>query len=466
MRHEHILIVDGGDAGPALQAALREGGVDARCEATVDGALAVLPSFAPGAVVVDATAPGADGPTFLRRVRALGSDAAVVVTVPPDRIAAAVEALRAGADAFVTRPLAPAQVRLVLERALERRRLRRDRAALRQTVSERLAVVGSDPAVVAAAEVVARAGPTRATVLLVGEQGTGKHHLAQALHESSPRADAPFVRVSCAGVSETLLEAELFGYEGGAFADDDHRRVGAFERAAGGTVFLHEVGQLPPGLQVKLLRILQHGELERVGGRETVRVDVRVVASTRSDLADEVRAGRFRGDLYYRLHVVELPLPPLRARKGDVPALAAHFLARCAATAGRPVESLSAGALSALFAYDWPGNVAELERVVERAVERCRGRELGTEDLSPVLQERTDEDAASALIPGATLFEIEREAILRTLDRVGGSTARAAEILGVSIRKIQYRLKEYRDGTGGGRSAAELAQSRGVKLPF
>lgn len=454
MRHERILIVDGSEAGRALQAALRDDGVRAACEATVEGALAALPSFAPGAVVLDATASGAAGSSFVRRLRALGSDAAVVVTVPPDRVATAVEALRGGADAFVTRPLAPAQVRLVLERALERRRLRRDRAALRRSLAGRLAVIGNDPAVLAAAEVVARVGPTRATVLIAGEQGTGKHHLAEALHESSPRADAPFIRVSCAGVSETLLEAALFGYECGAFADDDHRRVGAFERAAGGTVYLHEVRGLPPGLQVKLLRFLQHGELERVGGEETVRADVRVVASTCGDLADDVRAGRFRGDLYYRLHVVELALPPLRARKGDVAALASHFLARSAAALGRPVETLSAGALSALFAYDWPGNVAELERVIELAVERCRGRALETEDLSPVLQACAEQDAASALIPGATLFEIERDAILRTLDRVGGSTARAAEILGVSVRKIQYRLREYRDGTAGGRSVS------------
>jgi two-component system response regulator HydG len=450
MRRERILIVDGGGAGPALRAALCDAGAEAVCEPTVDGALALLPTFAPCAIVVEATAGGA---AFLGRVRALGSDAAVVVTVPPERVAAAVESLRAGADAFVTQPLAPAQVRLVLERALEARRLRHDRAALRRSVCDRAVLVGGDPAISAAAELVARVGPTRATVLLVGEQGTGKNHVAQALHEASPRADRPFVRVSCAGVSEVLLEAELFGYEGGAFADDDCRRAGAFEAASGGTVYLHEVGRLPPALQVKVLRVLQNGELERVGGRQTLRVDVRVIASTRFELAGEIAARRFRGDLYYRLHVVALTLPPLRARKADVPALVAHFVARHAA-AGSPVESVSAGALSALFGYDWPGNVAELEHVVRRALERCRRRELGADDLSPVLQARAEGDLAHALIPGATLFEIEREAILRTLDRVGGSTARAAEILGVSVRKIQYRLKEYRDAPGLRRSVS------------
>ncbi|HYG68348.1 MAG TPA: sigma-54 dependent transcriptional regulator [Anaeromyxobacteraceae bacterium] len=446
MRRERILIVDGGGDGPELAASLRACGAEPVCEASLERAFALLPGLSPSAVVVDATAPDSDGAALVRRVRELGSDAAVVVTVPEGRIAAAVEAMRAGADAFVAAPLAPAQVRFVVERALEARRLRRDRAALRRSACDRAAVVGAHPAIAAAAEVVARVGPTRATVLLVGEQGTGKHHLAQALHEASPRADAPFVRVTCAGVSEALLEAELFGHELGAFGDDDHRRAGAFEEASGGTVYLHEVGRLPPGLQVKLLRILQHGELERVGGSDPVRVDVRVIASTRLELAEEVRRGRFRDDLYYRLRVIEVPLPPLRARRNDVPALVAHFAGRHAAAAGRHVDGISPGALSALLAYDWPGNVAELEHVVAHAVARCRGRELQADDLTPVLKARAHDGVASALIPGATLFEIERDAILRTLDGVGGSTTRAAAILGISVRKIQYRLKEYRDG--------------------
>jgi two-component system NtrC family response regulator len=205
---------------------------------------------------------------------------------------------------------------------------------------------------------------------------------------------------------------------------------------------------------VKLLRVLQQGELERVGGRETVRVDVRVIAGTQRDLAEEIRAGRFRDDLYYRLNVVAIALPPLRARKSDIPALVNHFIAQAAPAAGKEIRGVTPGALSALFGYDWPGNVRELGSVIESAVAGTRASELGTDDLSPVLHGGGSDDGASPLIPGATLFEIEREAILRTLDQVGGSTARAAEILGVSVRKIQYRLKEYKSGGAGRRSAA------------
>jgi two-component system NtrC family response regulator len=292
----------------------------------------------------------------------------------------------------------------------------------------------------------------------------GKAHLAAALHEASPRRDRPFVRFGCAGLSEQLQESALFGHERGALPDADARSPGALERADGGTLYLADVDHLPPALQIKLLRVIQHGELERLGARAPLRVDVRVVAGTRRDLAEEVRAGRFRDDLYYRLDVVSMTLPPLRERKGDLPALAAHLVARHAAALGRSVAGATPGALSALFAYPWPGNVAELDAVIAAAVARAEGKELAPEDLSPALQgARAEEGVTSALIPGATLFEIEREAILRTLDQVGGSTARAAELLGVSIRKIQYRLKEYKAGATGRRRAAEESLGRTVR---
>jgi two-component system NtrC family response regulator len=254
--------------------------------------------------------------------------------------------------------------------------------------------------------------------------------------------------VSCAAVSEALLESELFGHERGAFPDADRRRIGALELADGGTIYLPEIARLPPSLQVKLLRVLQQGELERVGGSETIHLDVRVVGGSHCDLAEEVREGRFRDDLYYRLNVVAVGLPPLRERKGDIPALVNHFVERHAEANERELCALSPGALSALFAHDWPGNVRELANVVEHAVRVARGRDIRADDLTPVLHGvARDESTASALIPGATLFEIEREAILRTLDQCGGSTARAADVLGISVRKIQYRLKEYRSGT-------------------
>jgi two-component system NtrC family response regulator len=467
MKRDRVLVIDGNPLdGAALRAALCERGFDAVEASSAEGGLSLVPSFSPAVVLADVALPDCDGPALVARLRELRSDAAVVVTASLDRLDLAVSALRAGAERYLVRPLDAAQVAIVLEKALEKRTLRRDSAVLRQHIRQRLAVVGSAPELQSVVEIAKRVAPTKATVLVIGEAGTGREHVAQAIHEASPRRERPFVTVKCAALSEALLETELFGHERGTFADADLRRIGRFEEAHGGTIYLDEVGQLPPAVQVRLLRVLQQGDFERVGGSDAVHVDVRVIASSQSDLAEEVRTGRFRDDLYYRLNVVTVALPPLRARKGDIPALVTHFIEVHARAAGKQIAGVTPGALSALFAYDWPGNVRELENVVERAVRVCRGREIGAEDLTPVLYGAgADQGAASALIPGATLFEIEREAILRTLEQVGGSTAKAAEVLGVSVRKIQYRLKEYRSGSAGRRRAAgESAFSRELRL--
>lgn len=454
MKRERVLIIDPNPLeAAALRAALCERGFDAVESSSADGALALVPSFQPAAALVDGALPDLEPAALVGRLRQLGCDAAVVVAVTPDRLSAAVAALRAGADSYLARPLDPAQVLVVLEKALERRALRRDGAALRERIRRRLAIVGSAPELESAVEVVKRVAPTKATILLHGQCGTGKAHFAQAIHEASPRRDRPFSRVNCAALSEALLESELFGHERAAFPEADQRRIGRFELANGGTLYLDEVGRMPPSVQVKLLRVLQQGDFERLGGSATVHVDVRVVAGSQRDLAEEVRAGTFRDDLYYRLNVVSIGLPPLCERKGDIPALVNHFLELHAAAAQKVVTGVTPGALSALFAYEWPGNVRELADVLERAVRGAPGPEIAAEDLAPVLHgARPEESTASALIPGATLFEIEREAILRTLEQCDGSTARAAEVLGVSIRKIQYRLKEYRSGASARRA--------------
>jgi two-component system NtrC family response regulator len=453
MKRERILIVDPNPLdGAAIRASLCEAGFDAVEVGSADAALSLVPSFQPAAVLAETALPDGDVPTLVARLRGLRSDAAVVVATAPERVDLAVAALRGGAESWLVRPVDTSQALLVVEKALEKRALRRDGVLLRESIRRRSALVGTAPELQAVVEVVKRVAPTKATVLVQGESGTGKAHVAQALHEASPRRDRPFVRVNCAALSEVLLESELFGHERGAFAEAEARRPGKLERADGGTLYLHEVGRLPASLQVKLLRLLQQGEFERLGGRETLKADVRVVAGSQRDLAEEVRAGRFRDDLYYRLNVVAVSLPPLRSRKGDIPALVSHFIDLHAGQAKKEITGVTPGTLSALFAYDWPGNVRELANVVERAVASATGAEITADDLSPVLHgARPDESTASALIPGATLFEIEREAILRTLDQCGGSTARAAEVLGVSIRKIQYRLKEYRSGSSGRR---------------
>jgi two-component system NtrC family response regulator len=305
-------------------------------------------------------------------------------------------------------------------------------------------MVGEAPELQAVYEVVKQAAVTKATVLVLGESGTGKELIAQALHELSPRKDKPFIKVACAALSETLLESELFGHERGSFTGAVGRKEGRFELADGGTLFLDEIGEISPTVQVKLLRALQTREFERVGGTQSIKVDVRVVAATNRDLAAEVKAGRFREDLYYRLNVVAVTLPPLRRRRGDIPALAAHFLSQYGTAYGKDIKRLTAGTLNALIAHDWPGNVRELENAIERAVVLCKTSEVTADDLPATLRgPRPAQRDAAGLIPGASLAEIEREAILRTLELLGGSTSRAADMLGISVRKIQYRLKEY-----------------------
>ena len=405
-------------------------------------ALARLRKLDPQVVLADVELPRMDGLTLLRRAREEGSRAVFLMMTASGSVEKAVEAMRAGAENYLVEPLAAASVRALVEQALEKARLVGDVRSQR----ERLHLDGivGGPEVQAICEVVRRAATSKATVLILGEAGTGKELIAQALHQQSPRRDRPFVRVSCAALSETLLEAELFGQEQGAFTDAAGRRAGGFELADGGTLFLDDIGEIRQPAQVKLLRVLQDHEFERVGGTETVRVDVRLVAAVHGDLAAEVKAGRFREDLYYRLNVIALTLPPLRRRKGDIAALAAHFIEKYGKAHGREVHGLAPGALHALVAHDWPGNVRELANAIERAVMIGAGPELGLDDLPTTLRApRPVQEDVPAFIPGFSLHEIEHEAIMRTLKLAGGSTSRTAEILGISVRKIQYRLKEY-----------------------
>ena len=285
----------------------------------------------------------------------------------------------------------------------------------------------------------AQVAPTRATVLVTGESGTGKGALARALHDRSPRAGRPFVSVHCVALAESLLESELFGHEKGAFTGADRRRPGRFEIANGGTLFLDEVGEIPLATQVKLLRVLQEREFERVGGNEAIAVDVRIIAATNRDLAADVKAGRFREDLYYRLNVVPIEMPPLRMRHSDLEVLARHYLERFNEENGKTVLGFTPAARARIAEYSWPGNVRELENAIERAIVVCEGSHVDAEHL-PIANERT---SITARIPGSTLAEIERYAIVATLEAAGGSTTKAAEMLGVSVRTVQYRLNEY-----------------------
>ena len=451
MAAERILVVDDEDnARRAIVTILGEEGYEVAEAPNGADALARIAEFSPAVVLSDVRMPQLDGISLLRKAREQGSDATFVMMTAFASVETAVEAMRAGADNYLVKPLDADAVLVILTKALEKRSLLREAESLRDQVRQRARfhnIIGDSPQLQGVYDVIRRAAGTRATVLILGESGTGKELIAQALHQESPRKDKAFVRVHCAALSESLLESELFGHEKGSFTGAVARKEGRFELADGGTLFLDEIGEISPAVQVKLLRVLQQREFERVGGTQTLKVDVRIVAATHRDLAAEVKAGRFREDLFYRLNVVAVTLPPLRERKSDIPELVNHFLEKYGDNYGKQVKGLAPGTLQALLAHDWPGNIRELENAIERAVVLAQGSELTTDDLPPVLRgPRPLGSTSNNLIPGASLAIIEREAILRTLEMVQGSTSRAAEILGISVRKIQYRLKEYSAG--------------------
>jgi DNA-binding NtrC family response regulator len=343
---------------------------------------------------------------------------------------------------------------VVVARELEQRRLRAETGLLRARLSEKYSfsnIIGSSAPMQAVFKTVAQVAPSRASVLITGESGTGKELIAAAIHERSPRAKGPFVKLHCAALAESLLESELFGHERGSFTGAQTRRDGRFFQAHNGTLFLDEIGEISPAVQVKLLRFLQEREFERVGGNETISVDVRVLAATNRNLQQLVAGGKFREDLFYRLNVITVEMPALRARATDVPLLASFFLRKYAAENGKEVRGLSPDALDLLAGYAWPGNVRELENVIERAVVLAQSAEIVPTDLPAHLSAARVRSGIQ--IPGATMDEIERHAITKTLEATGGSTSRAAEMLNISVRKIQYKLHEYESAPKSARSA-------------
>ena len=407
-------------------------------------ALDVVRAHPVDVLVTDLMMGGMSGIELLRAVRTLSPETEVVVMTAHGTVETAVEAMKEGAYDFVTKPLKRMAIVKTVRKALERRALVLENRALKARLRGLGAlegVVGESPAFRAAMDLLRQAAPTSAPVLILGESGTGKELAAQAVHRLSPRSEGPFVAVNCAAIPENLIESELFGYEKGAFTGATSRREGRLERAHGGTLFLDEIGELSPAIQAKLLRALQSGEYERLGGGETRRADVRIVAATNKDLAAEVEAGRFREDLYYRLNVITVALPPLRERPGDVPLLAQHFLRRYAEENRKEVVGFTEAAMEALDRYHFPGNVRQLQNVVQRAVILCRQERIDLMDLPEEIVSAESVPRRELVIPiGTPLEEIERRLIHETLKHTHGDKNLAARLLGLSARTIYRKL--------------------------
>ena len=440
-----LLVEDEASARAAVRSLLEGAGYSV--EEAVDGQTAIerATEACPDVVVTDLRMPRMDGMELLRRLRAQDPELPVIVVTASQDLGDAVAAMRAGASDFLTKPLDFDALEMIIERALERREVHAEAENLRRQIDERDAqgmqgLTGTSATMQKVYRLAKQVAGSRATVLITGESGTGKGELARAIHHLSPRSRGPFVALHCAALVETLLESELFGHERGAFTGADRRRIGRFEQADGGTLFLDEIGDIPAQTQVKLLQVLQERSFVRVGGTDLVKVDVRLLAATNRDLETAVREGRFREDLYYRLNVVRIEMPPLRLRGGDAVLLANQFLRRFARENKKRVDGFTERALTKISQYSWPGNVRALENAIERAVVLCEGTRVDEGDL-PFLG--GSEAFGGVRIPGATMADIERFAIESTLAATGGSTAKTAEILDVSVRTIQYRLHEY-----------------------
>jgi DNA-binding NtrC family response regulator len=401
------------------------------------------------AIVTDLKLPGMSGLDVLRRAKQLDPEIQVIIATGHATVDTAVAAMREGAFHYVTKPINPTVLLKLVEDVVEKRALRREVVALRRQVNERFGleqIVGRAKPMLEIFDVIRHVAPTRATVLISGESGTGKELVARAIHQLSPRRDRPFIAVNCAALPANLIESELFGHEKGAFTGAVARRQGLFGAADGGTLFIDEVSELEIGLQAKLLRVLEERAYTPLGSTREVKVDVRIVTASNRDLEAAVREGKFREDLYYRLKVVSVRLPPLRDRREDIPLLSRHFLEMAIQEHGLPPLEFDAAAVRALTAHEWPGNVRELKNAIESAAVLSRGSVIGAESLPGVIVTAQDEaPAASSLFHvGMRMDELEKGAILVTLEANSGNRTKAARMLGISLRTLQRKLKDYR----------------------
>ena len=410
----------------------------------------MVDSFGPDVVLTDVRMPKMGGLDLLATLKAKGNEATVIVMSAYGNIDLALEAMKAGAYDYVQKPFKPDEVVLALRKAEERELLRRENRALREEIRKEHRfddILAKSPKMLDIFRTITKIADYKTTVLVTGESGVGKELVARAIHHRSTRRGGPFVAVNCGAIPENLLESELFGHKKGAFTDAVHDRRGLFEEADGGTLFLDEIGELPLALQVKLLRVLEEEKIRRLGDARDIKIDVRIITATHRDLPAETKAGRFREDLFYRLNVLPIVVPPLRERREDIPLLIDHFVARNNARLGTSIRGLDTESRRLLFEYRWPGNVRELENTIERAMVLAEGDQIVAQDLPERLREARDpvqvQLASGELSVKKTMRIIEEILIRRALQRTKGNRTRAAEVLEISHRALLYKIKDY-----------------------
>lgn len=399
-------------------------------------------------VIMDIRMPELGGIEALKKIKTISPGIPIILMTAYASVGTAVDALKSGASDYLTKPLDIEELKILVAKTMRFHQLEEENIYLKERLNDRFdfsSIIGRSPAMNKLFETMALVAPSEATVLIVGESGTGKELIANAIHQNSPRRDRPFIKVNCAALPETLLESELFGHEKGSFTGAIARKQGRFQLAHKSSIFLDEIAEMAPTTQAKILRVLQEREFEPLGGIHTIKVDTRVIAATNKQLDEEIKAGRFREDLYYRLNVVSLEVPPLRERGDDVALLTDFFLKKYTEKNNKLIKGFTPRAMDILMRHEWPGNVRELENIVERAVIMARGEMITPMEFPENLKELDLElkEARINIAAGRSLKEVEKEMILRTLDETGGNRTHAADILGISRRTLQLKLKEY-----------------------